>query len=53
MKRIALVAHWDWVIYNFMLPLARHLQNCGIEVIFVCPFGKYVPKLYKELLAEA
>lgn len=47
MKRVALVAHWDWVIYNFRLPLARHLQNCGIEIIFVCPFGKYVPKLRK------
>jgi glycosyltransferase involved in cell wall biosynthesis len=43
--RIALVAHWDWVLYNFRLPLARRLQSRGADVGFVCPPGEYVARL--------
>lgn len=45
MARIALVAHWDWVLYNFRLPLARRLRSRGTDVTFVCPPGKYVARL--------
>src|SRR5215467_5325890 len=45
MARIALVTHWDWVLYNFRLPLARRLRSRGLDVVFVCPRGEFVPKL--------
>lgn len=41
-RTIALVAHWDWVLYNFRLPLALRLSEAGFDVTFVCPEGKYV-----------
>lgn len=43
--RVALVAHWDWVLFNFRLPLARRLHELGAEVVFVSPPGRYVPLL--------
>jgi len=45
MPKVLLVAHWDWVHYNFRLPLARTLREKGYDVIFVCPSGDYVAKL--------
>jgi glycosyltransferase involved in cell wall biosynthesis len=45
MARVALVAHWDWVLYNFRLPLARRLRELGAEVTFVSPPGEYVERL--------
>jgi glycosyltransferase involved in cell wall biosynthesis len=48
MAKVLIVAHWDWVLYNFRLPLARALREKGFEVIFVCPYGEYVPKLKEE-----
>ena len=45
MVKVLLVAHWDWVLYNFRLPLARALREHGYDVTFVCPFGEYVDKL--------
>jgi glycosyltransferase involved in cell wall biosynthesis len=45
MPRVALVAHWDWVLYNYRLPLARGLRERGADVTFVSPPGKYVPGL--------
>jgi glycosyltransferase involved in cell wall biosynthesis len=48
MAKVLMVAHWDWVLYNFRLPLARALREKGFEVIFVCPYGEYVPKLKEE-----
>jgi glycosyltransferase involved in cell wall biosynthesis len=45
MAKVLMVAHWDWVLYNFRLPLARALREKGFEVVFVCPYGEYVPKL--------
>ncbi|MCS7192024.1 MAG: glycosyltransferase family 4 protein [Armatimonadetes bacterium] len=48
MPKVLLVAHWDWVLYNFRLPLAKALREKGYDVVFVCPFGKYVSKLAIE-----
>ena len=48
MAKVLMMAHWDWVLYNFRLPLARALREKGFEVIFVCPYGEYVPKLKEE-----
>jgi glycosyltransferase involved in cell wall biosynthesis len=48
MAKVLMVAHWDWVLYNFRLPLARALREKGFEVVFVCPYGEYVPKLKEE-----
>jgi glycosyltransferase involved in cell wall biosynthesis len=45
MDRVLIVANWDWVIYNFRLPLARALVKAGYEVILVCPQGIYVDRI--------
>lgn len=45
MTEVALVAHWDWVLYNFRLPLARRLRELGADVALVSPPGEYVPRL--------
>src|SRR5262245_54286247 len=45
MTRVALVSHWDWVLYNFRLPLAKRLRARGLDVTFVCPRGDYVGAL--------
>lgn len=45
MTKVALVAHWDWVLYNFRLPLARLLRELGADVTLVSPPGEYVPRL--------
>lgn len=42
---ILLVANWDWVLYNFRLPLARALVEHGLNIILVCPPGKYTEEL--------
>lgn len=41
MTKVLLVAHWDWVLHNFRLPLARGLADGGSEVVLVCPRGRY------------
>lgn len=43
--KVLLVSHWDWVLYNFRLPLARALRDAGLEVVLVCPSGDYVARL--------
>jgi glycosyltransferase involved in cell wall biosynthesis len=45
MGRILIVANWDWVIYNFRLPLAAALVKAGYEVIVICPKGAYVERI--------
>jgi len=45
MYKVLLVAHWDWVLYNFRLPLARALREAGYNVVFICPPGPYVRRL--------
>jgi len=42
---ILLVANWDWVLYNFRLPLARILEENGLNIILVCPHGKYTEEM--------
>ena len=42
---VLLVANWDWVLYNFRLPLARILEENSLNIILVCPAGKYVEKM--------
>lgn len=48
MPTIIFVSNWDWVLYNFRLPLARALMKKGLDVILVCPEGKYSGK-FEEL----
>lgn len=43
--RVLLVAHWDWVLFKFRLPLARALRDAGCDVRLVCPAGKHTPAL--------
>lgn len=43
--KILLFANTDWYLYNFRLPLAKFLQQKGIEVILVSPLGTYVSRL--------
>lgn len=40
-RRVLLVAHWDWVLFHFRLPLANVLRDRGHDVRIVCPEGKY------------
>ncbi|MCA1572550.1 MAG: glycosyltransferase family 4 protein [Actinomycetota bacterium] len=46
--KIALVAHWDWVLYNLTLPIARALRRAQCEVVFVSPAGSHTQKLVSE-----
>lgn len=41
MPHILLVANWDWVLFNFRLPLARVLTDAGHRVTLVAPAGRY------------
>ena len=45
MSHILLVANWDWVLFNFRLPLARGLTEAGHRVTLVAPAGHYTEKL--------
>jgi len=45
MSRVAFVAHWDWVLVNYQLSLAKALRQQGHEVVFICPPGQYVEVL--------
>ena len=45
MRKILLVSHWDWVLYNYWLPVAGALRDLGCEVTFICPFGDYTERL--------
>ncbi len=44
MKAI-LFANTDWYLYNFRLPLARHLRNLGFDVLLISPPGPYAGRL--------
>ena len=45
MPKILLVSHWDWVLYNYWLPVAGALRDLGCEVTFIFPFGAYTERL--------
>jgi len=44
-RPVLLVANWDWVLYNFRLPLAKALQENGLDVVLVCPPGRYTEEI--------
>lgn len=44
-RPVAVVAAWDWVLFNFRLPIARALRDAGVEVVLVAPPGDYVERL--------
>src|SRR5687768_6810952 len=44
MKAI-LFANTDWYLFNFRLPLARHLRGLGFEVLLISPPGPHVCRL--------
>lgn len=44
-EQIAFVAHWDWVLRHFRLPVAEALRKEGFDVTFICPSGRYVADL--------
>ena len=48
--KIALVAHWDWTLYNFRMPLANVLREHGCDVVLHCN-GKL--EEMREVAAEA
>ncbi len=43
--KILFFANTDWYLYNFRLPLARHLRDQGHEVVMLSPPGPYVARL--------
>lgn len=47
-KPILLVANWDWVLYNFRLPLARALEDSGLAIALVCPPGNYTEEIQQQ-----
>jgi len=48
MPKVLFTAHWDWVLYQFRLPLAAALQEHGYDVALVCPSGRYIEKIEKS-----
>lgn len=48
MPRILLVAHWDWVLEHFRLPIARALRDAGADVVLVSPPGPGVATFHRE-----
>jgi glycosyltransferase involved in cell wall biosynthesis len=47
-RPVLLVANWDWVLYNFRLPLASALRRAGYNVVLVCPQGRYAEEMRKS-----
>lgn len=46
--KVLMVANTAWYLYNFRLPLARHLRDIGYEVVFVSPEDAYAQRLTAE-----
>lgn len=46
--KVLLVANTSWYLYNFRLPLARHLRDLGYDVVFVAPKDAYSARLVAE-----
>jgi glycosyltransferase involved in cell wall biosynthesis len=47
-EKVLLVANWDWVMYNFRMPLARALRDRGYDVALVFPFGRFLDRVRQE-----
>jgi glycosyltransferase involved in cell wall biosynthesis len=45
MAKILLTANTDWYLYNFRILLAEFLRSQGMEVIFVCPNGRFISEV--------
>ncbi len=43
--RVLLLANTDWYLYNFRRALAGALRENGVDVVLVCPPGRFVPLL--------
>ena len=48
MKKVLLVANWDWVLFNFRFALAKTLKREGYDVVLVCPEGSYIERMKSE-----
>lgn len=46
--KVLMVANTSWYLYNFRLPLARHLRDIGYEVVMVAPPDAYAERLVAE-----
>jgi glycosyltransferase involved in cell wall biosynthesis len=44
---IAFIANWDWVFFNFRLPLASAFESAGAEIFLICPRGEYFSEMEK------
>ena len=47
-KKVLMFANTEWYLFNFRLPLAKHLREQGVEVIMVSPIGPYGKKIETE-----
>lgn len=47
-EKVLLVANTSWYLYNFRLPLARHLRDAGYQVVFVAPVDGYTSRIKAE-----
>lgn len=47
-KKVLMFANTEWYLFNFRLPLAKHLREQGVDVIMVSPFGPYGKKIETE-----
>ena len=48
MAKIAIVLNASWNIYNFRLPLLKHLENQGHEIIAIAPEDEYTDRIPYE-----
>lgn len=46
--KILMVANTSWYLYNFRLPLARHLRDMGYQVVLVAPEDGYSERFRQE-----
>jgi glycosyltransferase involved in cell wall biosynthesis len=42
--KVLFFANTDWYLYNFRLPLIKHVQELGHEVVVVSPDGQYAER---------
>lgn len=47
-QTVAVVANWDWVLFNYRLPVARGLRDAGLDVVLISPPGEYEARLRDE-----
>ena len=45
MPKILLSANTDWYLFNFRISLAEFLRSHGMEVVFVCPSGRFITEV--------